>query len=97
MRDMQYMALVDSRPACFEPQKQLPQYKYSQGVWYYEVPGDAGTAIYIEHLPRGVYVIEYNVYADRLGTYHSGIATLQSYYAPQFTSHTSGTTITVSQ
>ena len=97
VRDMQYMALIDARPACFEPQEQLPQYNNSQGLWYYSVPEDAVTAFYIEHMPRGVYVIEYNVYADRQGTYTSGIATLQSYYAPQFTAHTSGTTITVSQ
>lgn len=96
-RDIQYMALIDARPACSEPQEQMPQYNYTQGLWYYTLPGDAHTAFYIEHLPRGVYVIEYNVYADRQGTYQSGIATLQSYYAPQFTAHTSGTTITVSQ
>lgn len=96
-RDMQYMALTDARPACFEPQEQLPQYNISQGLWYYSVPQDAVTTFYIEHLPRGVYVIEYNVYADRQGVFQAGVATLQSYYAPQFTAHTSGATIAITK
>lgn len=94
-RDMQYMTLSDYRPACFEPQEQLPRYNYSQGMYHYIVPGDATTNIYFEYMPRGVYVIEYKVYAERRGHYQAGVATLQSYYAPQFSAHTSGAIIAV--
>lgn len=95
-RDMQFMTLVDSRPACFEPQEQLPQYRYSQGLWHYTVPGDAATTLYFDYLPRGVYVVEYKVYVDRVGEYQAGVATLQGYYAPQQVAHTQGTWIQVS-
>jgi uncharacterized protein YfaS (alpha-2-macroglobulin family) len=95
-RDMQFMTLVDSRPACFEPQEQLPQYRYSQGLWHYTVPGDAATTLYFDYLPRGVYVVEYKVYVDRVGEYQAGVATLQGYYAPQQVAHTQGAWIQVS-
>ena len=94
-RDMEYMVLTDARPACFEPQEQLPQYNYAQGIYYYSVPGDATNSFYIEYMPRGVYVIEYKVYVDREGTFRAGISTLQNYFAPQFTSHTAGALIQV--
>lgn len=94
-RDMQYMVLTDARPACFEPQEQLPQYNYVRGIYYYSVPSDAANYFYIEYMPRGVYVIEYKVYVDREGTFSAGISTLQNYFAPQFTSHTAGKQIQV--
>jgi uncharacterized protein YfaS (alpha-2-macroglobulin family) len=94
-RDMQYMVLTDARPACFEPQEQLPQYNYAQGLYYYSVPGDACNCFYIEYMPRGVYVIEYKVYVDREGVFQAGVSTLQNYFAPQFVSHTSGKQICV--
>ncbi|MBR5844526.1 MAG: hypothetical protein IKY75_08130 [Bacteroidaceae bacterium] len=96
-RDMQYMVLADARPACFEPQVQLPQYNYAQGLYYYSVPGDASNNFYIEYMPRGVYAVEYKVYVDRPGIYQAGVATVQSYYAPQFASHTAGAEIEIQQ
>ena len=94
-RDMQYLTLTDSRPACFEPTQQLPQSHYGGNIWYYCVPSDAGTTFYIEHLPRGTYVIEYQVYVDRKGSYSASAATMQCYYAPQFTAHTAGAKVIV--
>ena len=96
-RDMQYMVLADARPACFEPQVQLPQYNCAQGLYYYSVPGDASNNFYIEYMPRGVYAVEYKVYVDRPGIYQAGVATVQSYYAPQFASHTAGAEIEIQQ
>lgn len=94
-RDMQYITLTDNRPACFEPVQQLPEYQSGGDIWYYQVPADASTQFYIDYLPRGTHIIEYQVYADRKGTYHAGIATLQSYYAPQYTAHTTSSEIIV--
>jgi hypothetical protein len=74
----------------------LPQYRYSQGLWHYTVPGDAATTLYLDYLPRGVYVVEYKVYVDRVGEYQAGVATLQGYYAPQQVAHTQGAWIQVS-
>lgn len=39
---------------------------------------------------KGTYVIEYQVYVNRTGEYQTGIATVQSAYAPEFGGHTGG-------
>lgn len=94
-RDMQYVTLTDSRPACFEPVEPLPQYVCGEGVCYYREPSDAVTAFHVDFLPRGKRVIEYEVYVDRAGTYQAGVATLASYYAPQYAAHSAGASFTV--
>jgi hypothetical protein len=40
-------------------------------------------------------VIEYQVYVARSGEYRSGIATIQSAYAPEFGGHTGGYKVVV--
>lgn len=94
-RDMQYVTLTDSRPACFEPVEPLPQYECGEGICYYREPTDAVTAFHFDFLPRGKRVIEYEVYVDRAGMYQAGVATLSSYYAPQYTAHSAGASFTV--
>ncbi len=94
-RDMQFVTLTDSRPACFEPVEPLPQYECGEGICYYREPTDAVTAFHFDFLPRGKRVIEYEVYVDRAGIYQAGIATLASYYAPQYTAHSAGASFTV--
>ena len=44
---------------------------------------------------KGMYVIEYQVYVTRSGEYRSGIATIQSAYAPEFGGHTGGYKVVV--
>ncbi len=89
-RDMQFMTLTDTRPACFEPVEQLPVYDCGEAVCYYREPKDAVTSFYFDYLPKGTRVIEYEVYVDRAGHYQAGIANFQSYYAPQYTAHSAG-------
>ena len=94
-RDMQFITLTDARPACFEPLEQLPRYYYGDAAFYYAVPSDAANNFYFDHISRGTHAIEYRVYVDRAGTYRAGLATLQSYYAPQYVAHTRGCSIYV--
>lgn len=94
-RDMQFMTLTDTRPACFEPVMQLPVYDCGEAVCYYREPKDAVTSFYFDYFPKGTRVIEYEVYVDRIGHYQTGVATFQSYYAPQYTAHSAGDTFIV--
>ncbi len=94
-RDVQFMTLNDPRPACFEPAQQLPSYTSTSDVWYYSVPSDAANTFYFDHLTRGTHVVQYRVGVDREGSYQAAVATLQSYYAPQFTAHTDGAKVQV--
>ena len=62
---------------------------------YYQTSKDASTNYYFDVLPRGTYVLEYEVFVNRVGSYSNGITTIQSMYAPEFTSHTRGIRINV--
>ena len=46
-------------------------------------------------MPKGTYMLEYEVYLDRAGNYQAGVATIQSVYAPEFSGHTGGQSLTV--
>ncbi len=94
-RDMDYVTIVDERPACYEPVDQLPTPLFSEGIYFYRENCDSSTRLFIDHLPKGTYILTYDVWVNNAGTFASGIATAQSQYAPQFTAHTAGTTIRV--
>lgn len=94
-RDMDFVSLKDERAACMEPVQQMSGYVWKDGLGYYQAPGDAATSFFIDHLRKGSYVIEYEVYVDRAGTYQAGTATIQSVYAPEFGSHTEGRSLQV--
>lgn len=94
-RDMDFVCLTDERAACMEPVQQLSGYVWKEGLGYYQAPGDAATSFFMDYLRKGRYVIEYEVYIDRAGTYQAGTAILQSVYAPEFGSHTEGSTLQV--
>ncbi|NLZ94473.1 MAG: hypothetical protein GX921_01445, partial [Bacteroidales bacterium] len=94
-RDMEFVHLKDMRAAAFEPVNQLSGVNWQNGVIYYQTSKDASTNYYFDVLPRGTYVFEYEVYVNRVGSYSNGITTIQSMYAPEFTSHTRGIKINV--
>ena len=48
---------------------------------------DASSHFYIDYLPKGTYVFEYPVKVFHRGRYQTGIANIQSMYAPEFNSH----------
>ncbi|MDE6430628.1 MAG: hypothetical protein K2K65_05625, partial [Duncaniella sp.] len=96
-RDMDYVTIVDDRPACFEPTEQMPTPIFAEGICFYRENRDSSTRLFIDHLPKGTYVITYDMWVNNAGTFASGVATVQSQYAPQFTAHTSGTTLIINQ
>jgi len=89
-RDMEYVHLKDMRAAGFEPVNVLSQYKWQDGLGYYEATGDVATNFFISYLPKGIYVFEYDLRANNAGSYSNGITTLQCMYAPEFSSHSRG-------
>lgn len=89
-RDMQYVAIDDNRAACLEPAEQLPTPIYSQGLCFYRENRDSSTNLFITNMPRGTYILEYELYVNNAGEFASGIATIQSQYAPQLSAHSGG-------
>lgn len=94
-RDLEFVHLKDMRAACFEPSEQISGLRWQNGAPYYQTSKDASTNFYFDVLPRGTYVFEYAVFANRSGSYSNGITTIQCLYAPEFTSHTGGIRVVV--
>lgn len=51
---------------------------------------DAATHYFFDKINKGTYVIEYDIRVNNIGNFSNGITTIQSMYAPEFTSHTKG-------
>ncbi|SFI67815.1 Alpha-2-macroglobulin family protein [Kaistella treverensis] len=96
-RNMEYIHLKDMRAAGFEPLSVISGYEWKNGLGYYQSTKDASTNFYIEFMPKGKYVFEYDYICNASGTFSNGITTLQNYYAPQMNAHTKGTKITISE
>lgn len=94
-RDIDYAAIVDNRAACLEPVDQLPTPIWADGLCFYRENRDAATDIFITRLPKGTYRLSYLLNVNNAGTFASGLATIQSQYAPALTAHTSGTLLRV--
>ncbi|MCH9741214.1 MAG: hypothetical protein K0U38_10335 [Epsilonproteobacteria bacterium] len=94
-RDMEYIMLKDSRASAFEPINTLSQYKWQDGLGYYESTKDSATYFFIDYLRRGTYVFEYPLFITHKGEFSNGIATIESMYAPEFRSHSRGERINV--
>ena len=94
-RAMDFVQLKDSRAACLEPVGSLSGYRLGNGIGYYMEIKDAVTNFFFDGLGKGTYVLESSYRVARAGTYETGLATLQCAYAPEFSSHSAGGTLTV--
>jgi uncharacterized protein YfaS (alpha-2-macroglobulin family) len=94
-RDMEYVHLKDMRGAGLEPINVLSGYRFKGGLGYYESTRDAATHFFIGYLPKGTYVFEYPLRVNLAGDFSNGITSIQSMYAPEFTSHSEGVRVQV--
>ncbi|NKI28126.1 alpha-2-macroglobulin [Arenibacter sp. 6A1] len=94
-RAMEFIHMKDMRAAGLEPVKVLSQYQWQDGLGYYESTKDASTSFFIDYLPKGVYVFEYDLRVNNKGEFSNGITSIQSMYAPEFSSHSKGERISV--
>mgnify|MGYP002623456706 CR=1 FL=1 len=94
-RAMEYVHMKDYRGSGTEPVNVLSQYKYQDGLGYYESTKDTASHFFIDYLPKGVYVFEYSVRVQHRGQYQTGMAQIQCMYAPEFNSHSESLPLTV--
>lgn len=94
-RDLEYVHIKDMRAAGFEPTNVLSQYKYQDGLGYYESTRDAATNFFVDYLRKGTYVFEYELIANQKGDFSNGITSIQCMYAPEFTSHSEGIRVVI--
>lgn len=92
-RDLDFVEVVDRRPACMEPVEQRSGYR--RGC--YISPKDYTTNYYFDKMGKGTHVIETEYYIDRLGCYESGTCKAQCAYAPEFSATTKAYKIEVNK
>jgi len=93
--DTEYVHLKDMRASCFEPVNVLSEYKYKDGLGYYMSTKDTATHLFFDYINKGTYVLEYDIRVNNSGEFSNGITTIQSMYAPEFSSHTKGIRVKV--
>ena len=94
-RPMEFVHMKDMRAAGLEPINVLSQYKWQDGLGYYESTKDASTNFFFDYLPKGVFVFEYDLRVNNAGDFSNGITTIQSMYAPEFSSHSEGVRLNI--
>ncbi|TMM59546.1 alpha-2-macroglobulin [Maribacter algarum] len=96
-RSMEFVHMKDMRAAGFEPINVISRYKWQDGLGYYEATKDASTNFFFDYLPKGVFVFEYDLRVNNAGDFSNGITTIQSMYAPEFSSHSEGIRVKVGE
>ncbi len=94
-RDMEFVHMKDYRGSGTEPVDVLSQYRYQDGLGYYQSTRDTASHFFIDYLPRGTYVFEYSVRVQLRGQYQTGFAQIQCMYAPEFNSHSNSIELSV--
>jgi len=94
-RAMEFVHMKDQRASGLEPVNVISRYKYQDGLGYYESTRDSATNFFIDYLPKGTFVFEYPLFVSHSGNFSNGVTTIQSMYAPEFTSHSEGIRFTV--
>src|SRR5207249_10485661 len=94
-RDMEYVHMKDMRASCLEPVNVLSEYKWQDGLGYYESMKDASTNFFFNYLRKGTFVFEYPLFVTHTGNFSNAITSIQCMYAPEFTSHSEGVRISV--
>ncbi len=95
--DMDFIHIKDLRAACFEPVNVLSQYEWNDNLSYYISTKDASTHFFFDHINKGSYTIEYDLRINNKGDFSNGITTIESMYAPEYTSHTKGIRLKVTE
>jgi TonB-dependent SusC/RagA subfamily outer membrane receptor len=93
--DVEFIHIKDLRASCMEPINVLSEHHWNAGLYYYQSTRDVATHFFLDILKKGNYVLDYDVRVNHSGRFSDGIATLQSMYAPEYTSHSNAKLIVV--
>ncbi len=94
---MDFVHLKDMRASGFEPVEVLSKYKWQDGLGYYQSTKDIATHFFFDKMTNGTYVFEYEVRANNAGHFSNGITSLESMYAPEFSSHSAGERVRIEE
>ena len=83
-RAMDYLELIDGRPSCVEPLSTRAGWRWNDGLSYYITVDNTATHCFVDHLDKGKYYLEYEVFITNPGRFLAGPVTMQCMYAPEF-------------
>ena len=93
--DMEFIHMKDMRTSGVESVNVLSLRKWQDNLGYYESTKDAATNFFFDRIPEGIYVFEYDARVINADNFSNRITTIQSMYAPEFSSHSKGIRINV--
>jgi len=94
-RPMDFVHISDDRPAGAEPSDLSSAYVWKNRAGYYKSIKDLGTHFFVDHLAKGRYVFEYDMFINNLGTFNAGVAEIQNVYAPEFNDYSKSISLEV--
>lgn len=94
-QEMSYVHIKDGRASALEPTEVMSSHKWNNGLYYYQSIDDAAMHFFIDRLPKGKFVLTYDLRATHEGKYTGGIAEASSMYAPEFNGHSEGQSLEV--
>ncbi|MFN5006488.1 MAG: alpha-2-macroglobulin family protein [Ignavibacteria bacterium] len=81
---MNYIHIQDQFPSCFDLMSNNSEYRHYQHLWAYAIPRDSGMNFFIDYLPKGNSMLEYEVKVDKAGIFSKGMVKAYSVFAPEF-------------
>ena len=93
--NLQYVHLKDARPSGVEPIYQPSGYKWWQG--YYFTMKDASTNYFFDNLGKGKREFEYEVKANNVGIFNSGVTSIECMYDPSVNARSENISIKIKE
>ena len=94
-RELEFVHVKDPRTAAFEPVNIHERRGGNNGVWWVESPRDAAEHFFLNRLPQGTLIIEYDLFVTQTGTFSHAPATIECMYAPGHRGQSDGERVTV--
>ncbi len=81
---MNYVQVQDAFSSCFDNMANNSEYRQYLNLWAYIIPRDKTMNFFIDYLPKGSSLLEYEVKVDKTGTFSKGMIKAYSIYAPEY-------------
>ena len=94
-RELEYVHVKDPRTAAFEPVDVHERRGGNNGAWWVESPRDAAEHFFLDRLPQGTVIIEYDLFVTQTGAFSHAPATVECMYAPGHRGQSGGERVTV--
>lgn len=96
-RALDHLQLKDGRAGGFEPVSTTSGWLWNDGISYFLAVGKASNTFFIEHIDKGRYMAEYDVWANNAGTFTLAPAEMQCLYSPSFRANSEGVKIKINE